>query len=274
MVRAYANEIIDNIENSDYVYKTINKNSQAWLNSSDISFNLKQLMTNAGFYLPLKKEESYKNLENWSQKYLEGMTSGALISHGSCYPYLFNITKEINKEINFPKKYSRLPSTINFFKMLENKTVLILSPISHLMKEMVVSGRLNKIYEHTNINFNKIEFHFLSGYVSTYPNRPGYGWNETFELMLDSVYNLCEKKKIDVFIPSSGCYGIPLCSDTYNQLEITSIYIGNYIHHLMGIRQKTSEAWAKTNIVNEHLRIDSDLNKFPNMNKIDKGRYI
>jgi hypothetical protein len=154
--------------------------------------------------------------------------------------------------------------------MLKGKNVLVLSPFKNQIDRMIKEGRLEKLYKKFKIS--DINFITIEAPISTYPNRPGTGWTDSFTKLKSNIDIQFKNIKIDFFTASCGCYGIPICEYVYSEHMCTSLYYGNWLNTILGIRQKCSLDWVSE--INQELRIDGDLAQYKNIEKIDDGRYL
>jgi hypothetical protein len=264
--------IHNQLNDSDFMYQPMKQDASKWLSSGDLDFNLKALMTNAGFYLSERFGNALSDLEHWKTAYISGILKGRLLSVPPAYPWFFGFSRRIQESLlsSYIPEYLHFPSSERFFEMLKGKNVLILSPFKNQIDRMIKEGRLEKLYK----NFKIFDINFISieAPISTYPNRPGAGWMDSFSKLKSDVDNQFNNVKFDFFTASCGCYGIPICEYVYSQYSCTSLYYGNWLNTMMGIRQKCSLDFVSE--INEELRIDGDLARFKNIEKIDDGRYL
>jgi hypothetical protein len=271
--------LLNKSEDENFYYQKMNEDETKWISASDTMFNLKALITNAGFYLASNVEDSIKDISIWKKKYLESFTDDnvKLFPYPPCYPWFLNIWGYLYREARLSGKsyvpnYVNFPEPEYFFNSLKNKKVLIVTPFKEIIDRMINENRLKNLYK--NFQISNIEFITISAPISTYPNRPDVSWSNSYNKLLDEVIKAIEiNQGIDIFTASCGSYGIPLCSEIYQKFDTTSFYFGNYLHTILGVRQGCSLNFG-SGIINDEMRIDSDLSKYKNMHLIDAGRYI
>lgn len=264
--------IHDRQNDSEFMYQTMRQDASKWLSSGDIDFNLRALMTNAGFYLSERFDSALDDLEQWKTAYLAGILKGRLLSVPPAYPWFFGFSRRIQESLlnSYVPEYLHFPSSERFFDMLKGKNVLILSPLKSQIDRMIEEGRLEKLYK--NFKITDINFITIEAPISTYPNRPGTGWMDSFAKLKLDIDNQFKNIKFDFFTASCGCYGIPICEYVYSEHSCTALYYGNWLNTLLGIRQKCSLDFISE--INEEFRIDGDLARYKNIEKIDDGRYL
>ena len=257
---------------SDYMYENMVQDRSRWLSSGDLGFNIKSLMTNAGFYLNESIQQAALDLNAWKDSYIRGILNGVLLSVPPAYPWYFSFWRRIQEFVSgaYIPTYMHFPAPEHFFAMLRGKKVLILTPFKEQIERMINEDRLRNLYKKFEIT--DMDLTIINAPISTYPNRPGSGWLDSFEHIKKEIDRQFLNKKFDFFTASCGCYGIPVAEYVYSKYDCTSLYYGNWLNTLFGIRQKCSLDFDAE--VNDFLRIDSDLSKYKNMEKIDDGRYI
>ena len=264
--------ILPNLNDKDFIFKKMNPDEYKWLSSQDFDFNLKALMTNAGFYFSENFEEAKNDLSYWAHKYLEGLKLGKLFLYPGAYPFFWNIWNFLENNNEQYVQYASFPDPQNFFKMLKGKKVLVVTPFKELLDRMISESRLKNLYK--NFIIDDIDFTFLQSPMSIYPHRPDLSWSASYNNLLNSASDFFINKNADIFLASCGCYGIPLTTDIYKKFNCPSVYYGNWLNTLLGIKQACSINFGNDGLINDQLRLESDLGKYENLNLIDGGRYI
>lgn len=269
-------DIIQNQRDAVYVNKEKLEDNCRWLTAVDTRFNLKALMHTAGFYYPDSSESAaevgMKDLNLWISKYLTGLASASLFSYPGCYPFFFNVWKYLKDQASFNGEHLNFPNPGKFFEMLKGKRVLIVTPFKTLFDRMVSEYRLKNLYH--DFVIDDINIITIEAPVSTYPNKPDTSWGASYKKLGSQVDQVFSNEKIDIFMASCGCYGLPLTTDVFNKYSCCSVYYGNYLNTLFGIRQKASKDFMAGKL-DESQRLDSDLSsRFEGMNKVDGGRYV
>ena len=267
-------EIVRSINDENFIYEIMSHGIDRWLSSGDLSFNIKALMTNAGFYFSENLETATSDILNWINCYINALlTSNAkLFPYPPCYPFFLNVQKGLSGiNPSYAPSYLHFPDPKKFFSMLKGRKVLILSPFKDEINRMLSEHRLRNLYDEFVIE--DIVFHVIEAPISTYPNRPNNGWSDTYNQLKQNISYAMASCKFDIFLASCGCYGLPIVSHVYHTYDCTSVYYGNFLNTLFGIRQNCSIDFEKGRI-KDHLRISGDLSKFKNVSLIDGGRYV
>lgn len=104
------NNVKPRIIDEDFMYSSEEqKIRRHWLDSSDASFNLRKLMTNAGYYPSF--EDSDNSFESWNRLYFEATKSvDALFPAPGCYPNFFNVQDVIFHETGRLVNYTNFPT--------------------------------------------------------------------------------------------------------------------------------------------------------------------
>lgn len=241
-----------------------------WLSTEDIEFNVRMLMTNAGFYFGDK--DAYGSLELWAKKYYAALSaSDRLFPAPGVYPNFFPVQEFLYRENGALSAYCDFPTPEQFYRSLAGRRVLFVTPFAHLINELVKTGKIRSLY--TDLEIPEFQIDTIPAYISTYPNRPHSCWNETYDVVWSQVKEALDAKPYDLFFASFGCYGLPLCHEVNAYSGCTSVYYGNFLNALFGIAQASSADFMKGRRRTENWAA-SDLSKYANVNRIDGGRYV
>lgn len=264
LIKKALQNIINNYNNEQYMY---NQYRECWMTITH-SLNqyetyLKLVMTNAGFYIDNNLENAFINLEFFVNKYKECIINCDYLMHYDFLnSYSFDILNEKKqfKKLNF---YEYNPYFIN--KILNNKSVLLLTPFKNKIDKIYNEGNITKV--RNDINFNSIDLVTIESFLTTYPNKTHTCFKETFEYYCNKIDEEFTKKNFDIFTCSVGCYGILLCDYVYKKYNVTSFYAGNAINAFFGI---TCNQFGTDNEFCEK----SDLNdRYKNIDKIENNMY-
>lgn len=235
----------------------------------DTSFNLRRLMTNAGFYTD--EPHAWESFSTWSSAYWQALAEGTILHHNNAFWYLPGILDAIYRHKQKIPEYRLCPDLSEFYSSLAHRNLLFVTPFAEAIHQQMTSGNIRHLYRH--IDIPEFSLKTLPAYISTYPNRPHAHYLETFDLMAGQVDNAVSGGGIDMFMASCGCYGLPLCHHVYRKWGITSVYIGNSANTLFGILQNASLNFQRDYRI-ENNWIRGDLGQYKNMDRIDKGRYL
>lgn len=144
-----------------------------------------------------------------------------------------------------------------WYKMLENKSVLLINSFAPLMVEQYENGNLHKLDQ----NFPKLRN--IYGYRTPYTffnNGPHDNFFET----LDEIISSINKISFDIAIIGCGAYGC-LIADAIHKNKI-AICIGSRVSHMFGVNpeMRDNNLWISS-IPKEYIP--------DNYKKIEGGRY-
>lgn len=262
-------ELVERADDADRMYQR----SQAshYLATDDIDWNLRRLMTNAGFYAPNEPGAAWKVLADWCERYLQALQSSTLSAYQAAYPFYFVIQRILWEASGHIPRYVRTPQVAEVYQMFAGKRVLFLSPLAEQAEQQVKSGRLKRIF--TRFELPEFSFRSLTAWMSTWPNRPHTSWSDTFARLCAAIDSIFREEEVDIFLASCGCYGLPICHYVRTQHGCRTLYLGNLAHAFFGIRQRgQSSAWRRGG--DSSLWIEGDLAKYRNVERIDRGRYL
>jgi hypothetical protein len=239
-----------------------------WLSSQDVEFNVRLLLTNAGFYFADGEDSS---IRLWCDRYFEALrTSTALFPYPNANPFFFIVQEELANRGPLPP-YVRFPAMKDFYRLMADRTVVFVTPFADLVRHQVASGRVRKLF--AGIEVPEFEIETIQSPMSIYPNRPDESWNDSFlrtVAQIDAKLASCESA---IFIASAGCYGMPLAAHASRHHRVPSLYYGNAVHGYFGIRQNGTAGLGAGNRI-EGNWVDGNLSKVPGVAHVDGGRYI
>jgi hypothetical protein len=244
-------------------------NAARYLTADDAEWNLRRLMTNAGFYVSTDAKSAWPIFCEWADAYIAGLRNSHLAWHNGASYYFVRPQRALHERIGLVPRYLRAPDVRKIYANLKGRDVLFASPMAHIVQEQVSSGRLWQLYKNFQVPIFSVRT--IPAWISTWPNRPHADWAETFRRMQDAIDQVHRERAFDVFVSSCGCYGVPISEYVRNRYGCAVLYVGNFAHTVFGIqgtqqqaeKGAVSEMWAK-----------SDLNRYTNVHKIDGGRYI
>ena len=263
---AQQREIISNLEDEEYMYASAQRSY--FLSASDVNFNLRRLMTNAGFYAPLQQED--ESLQVWCDLYYRAIkNSRMLFPYMAVLPNFLVVQDKILAE-GGEISYAGFPSHAAFYALLEGKDVLLVTPFASQINQLYADGRMFDLY--ADVKVPRFKLRAVPSYISTYPNRPHGSWLETFGALCAAIDQEFQNRPFTIFFASAGCYGMPLADYVHERYGGPAVYNGNWINALFGIRQACTEnAFASSRKL--HNWAKSDLASVPNVARIDGGRY-
>lgn len=234
---------------------------------NDIDFNIRRLMTNAGFYLRGDSASAWDTLKEWVERYISALRHSHLSWHNEHSLHYLKIQKALNAIYGVVPQYVQTPNRKRIYKNIAGRDVLFVSPLAHIVNKQVELGRLGELYK--NYEVPHFSLRAIPAWVSTWPNRPHADWSETFRRMCDSVDTAYRERPFDVFMSACGCYGLPISDYVRSRYRCSTLYIGHRAHTLFGLFPGQSDT-----SINRKMWERGDLSRYQNMDRIDRGRYI
>jgi hypothetical protein len=263
-------EIQENLPHHDYMYSRSSTLGN-WLTSKHTNYNIRRLMTNAGFYSSGDMNSFLSDFNNWGDLYLSALKqSNNLFLYPGAYPNYLMIERNIFSTTGIITDYKTFPSPTVFYRLLEGHDICFVTPFNKQIEELYNSRDILHLYK--DISIPEFSMRTIPAFISTYPNSPHAGWSDTFNTLKDLIDQAYRKRRFSLFFAASGCYGLPLCSYVNKQYGVPSVYNGNLLNTLFGISQKSNIDFMKDRKNLDKWRA-SDLDKVKNMKLIDGGRY-
>jgi len=184
--------------------------------------------------------------------------------------YYWKIQRNLHERFGVVPRYISPTGVYDFYESVQNKEVLFASPLAQLVREQAASGRLQKLYKDFEVPLFSVRT--VQAWISTWPNRPHSSWSDTFGRLCEAIEQEYRAKPFEVFVASCGCYGLPLCDFVRNRYGCSVLYIGHFSHVAFGVGCESR--WANARTPNPENWVHSDLGRYPNMDRIDRGRYV
>jgi hypothetical protein len=262
-------ELVRNPPNEEQMYKRGNPANA--FDADDFEWNIRALMTNAGFYPGDMPQTGRAVLADWCQRYSTALQENSLSTCAIACPAYLTIQREYWETSGTLPHYVRHPSTLEIYKLLEGHNVLFLSPLADAVNEQVRSGRVRHLYK----DYRMPEFNLeaIPAWISTWPNRPHGDWSETFGRTCDAIDVAYRARPFDVFMSSCGCYGLPVSDHVRKTYGAKVIYLGNIANAYFGVVQQGTKGFVNDR-TNPEMWIEGNLANVPNIARIDGGRYV
>lgn len=238
-------------------------------NTDDIGFNLRRLMTHAGFYTDTAQARD--SFSTWCRGYFDALAAGTILHHNKAFWYSLGVLAVIHQRTGTLPAHASPPPTQRFYQSLAGRRVLFVTPFADSVNQLVVSGALWHLYH--DIELPVFELEAIPAFISTYPNRPHTDYRETLDRLVHAIDTRISGSGIDFFLASCGCYGLPLCHHVYRQWGITCVYMGNSTNTLFGILQNTSLDFMRSHRIEANW-LRGNLGQYKNLERIDQGRYL
>jgi hypothetical protein len=248
-----------------------NSEKSHWMDTSDVNQNIADLMTNAGWYP--NDQFDINELRVWANLYLEAYLNADEIFRCpgiDMYECVLELIKTVSLGSGFC--YSNFPQRERFYDLLEGQSVLFLTPFAAEVRGLFDTGRIQSLW--TDLKLPKFHLEVIKAPMSIFPNRPGESWLATFNNLQELIRQSFAQNRHTLFFASAGSYGLPICNFVYSEFDIASVYGGNYINYLFGVRQNATE--------NDHFSdkrvlsnwVASTLGSIAGLTRVDNGRYI
>jgi hypothetical protein len=263
-LRSAIGKIAGKLSSEPEMYATSNASGN--LMHDDPDWNIRRLMTNAGFYMGSEPDRAWESLEDWARRYISAVCNSHLSWSNTKSLFFQRTQRALNEKSRFVPKYVESPGVRRIYDNIKGREVLFVSPLAHIVNEQASSGRLWKLYKDYEVPSFSVRA--IPAWISTWPNRPHSDWSETFARMRESVHAAYNERPFDVFISACGCYGLPISDFVRTQYGCSTLYIGHQTHKLFGILPVSSDR------INVEMWAKSDLGKYANMDRIDRGRYL
>lgn len=263
-LRATMEKITEKCSSEEEMYRNASR-SGTFIND-DSDWNLRRLITNAGFYVGRDPDRAWETLKEWLDHYISALCNAHLAWSNTKAYYFLRIQRALNEKNGFVPRYVEALNTRKIYNNIVGKEILFVSPLAHIVNEQISSGHVWKLYR--DFEVPSFSARAIPAWISTWPNRPHADWSETFARMCESVRAAHRERPFDLFIAACGCYGLPISEFARAEYGCSTLYVGHQAHRLFGILPVLSDR------INREMWAESDLGKYENMDRIDNGRYL
>lgn len=248
-----------------------NSKRRHWLDTSDVNRNIRDLMTNAGWYP--NDNFDISELRIWADHYYRAYVNAhGIFEHNGREMYEILLERKKIDSVGKGFEYYKFPGREKFYELLEGRNVLLVTPFAHEIQHIFESGKMWGLWK--DLDVPKFQLTTIQAPMSIYPNRPGKSWLDSFVGLQETIQRSFAQNEHSLFFASAGAYGLPICDFVHSTFNIASVYDGNHVNYLFGVRQNSTENLgisSKRDIDNWAI---SDLGKIEGLAKIDGGRFV
>lgn len=240
-----------------------------WCNPTDPLENLRRLHTNAGFYAD--SDAPLSSLQCWSEASIAALRCGDVVSaHITTWMYV--VAQELWRRNGTLVKLVQWPGEEAWYRFIGGQELLVVSPLAADLMEQHRSGRAFQLFH--DLPIMPYELRCLEAPISIYPNRPHRDFQASLDAILIRIDQAWQERPFQVFSAACGAYGLPLCQAVHERYGVASIYPGNILHALLGIEQRTTADWRRSQRLQQNWRTSDLLNAVPGLKRIEGGRYL
>ncbi len=262
-------EISSKLGDAEFMYSDAGTEKLNWMDSGDQNWNIRKLITNAGFYPSIDEDGS--TLNYWAEQYLEGLSNSRGMFRNPGVDFYENVIENLLLNARQSFNYINFPSRVRFHEMLQNQKVLFVTAFSLEIDEIYKNGKIFKLWKDYELPDFKLTT--VQAPMSIYPNRPDDDWRNSFEKLCHAIDEQFAKQDFSLFFVSAGAYGIPMANYVHQKYGVSSNSFGNYTNFLFGVRQNTTES-ESPELRNWENWAKSSLSRISGLATVDDGRYV
>lgn len=241
------------------------------LATDDPDWNLRRLMTNAGFYASHDPQRARQDLDNWCRRYLAALQKAPLIGRPEVRLMTYGIQRALAQTGETLLSEGPGWEKLELYDHMAGREVLMVSPMADLVNAQAERGAFQNLF--TDYQPPEFSVRAIPAPMSVWPHRPDDGWTASFEALCAGVAAAWTEKPFEVFVAACGCYGLPLSDHVARTFDVPVVYNGNMAHAFFGIRQAATER-IMAGRRNDAAWVSSDLARYENVARIDGGRYV
>jgi hypothetical protein len=157
----------------------------------------------------------------------------------------------------------------NINKFMENKTILLINPLSGLMHEQFISG---SVYKANNVNFPSVNGIIPYKNIYTFFNKgPNNNMAETFFELCNGIKEITQD--YDGAVISCGAYSCLIANYIFNELNKNVFVIGGELNDKFALKTTRHINHNPTFSYNEYWILVPDELKPNSYNEIEEGCY-
>jgi hypothetical protein len=247
-----------------------NSEKRHWMDVSDVNQNIADLMQNCGWY---SSDTFTSELRTWANLYCTAyMNATGIFRHPGLDVHESILELKKVREAGKEFSYFNFPNREKFYDLLKDHKILFVTPFAAEIRQLFDSGKIWNLWK--DLNIPRFHLETIQAPMSIYPNRPGSSWMDSFTQLKDSIRRSFDGNDHSLFFASTGAYGLPICDFVHSTFDIATVYDGNYINYLFGIRQNTTENDFHAGQRDIANWVTSSLGSIVGLARVDDGRYI
>lgn len=212
-------------------------------NPVDPLSSLRRLHAEAGFYA--SSHAPLESFKYWNQRTLGGLMAAALWYDSPHTLGLFlPVAQSLAVQGGRPPQLHRPPDPLEAYSLMGGREVLYVGPHSEHVAEQHRSGRCFELFD--DLAIEAFGLRVLTPPRSRHPHRPGLGFEQSLEGLLQEVEQLYRQRPFELLLADCGAYRLPLLWAARQRFGVRGLSSGLPLARLFGVQTAAESPWRET----------------------------
>lgn len=210
--------------------------------------SLRRLHAEAGFYA--SSHAPLESFQCWNQRSLGGLMAAALWCDSPHSLGLFlPVAQSLAVRGGRPPQLHRPPEGLEAYSLMGGREVLYVGPHAEQVAEQHRSGRCFELFD--DLAIEAFGLRVLTPPRSRHPHRPGLGFEQSLEGLLQEVEQLYRQRPFELLLADCGAYRLPLLWAARQRFGVRGLSSGLPLARLFGVQTAAAAPWRES-----HQRAD------------------
>ncbi len=216
---------------------------QAGADPSDPLAALRRLHAESGFYA--SSHAPLESFQCWNQRALGGMMAAALWCDSPHTLGLFlPVAQSLAVQGGRPPQLHRPPDPLEAYSLMGGREVLYVGPHAEQVADQHRSGRCFELFE--DLAIEAFGLRVLTPPRSRHPHRPGLGFEQSLEALLQEVEQLYRQRPFELLLADCGAYRLPLLWAARQRFGLRGLSSGLPLTRLFGVDTPADRPWRES----------------------------
>lgn len=210
--------------------------------------SLRRLHAEAGFYA--SSHAPLESFQCWNQRALGGLMAAALWCDS---PHTLGLFLPVAQSLAVgggrPPQLQRPPDGLEAYSLMGGREVLYVGPHAEQVAEQHRSGRCFELFN--DLAIEAFGLRVLTPPRSRHPHRPGLGFEQSLEGLLQEVEQLYRQRPFELLLADCGAYRLPLLWAARQRFGVRGLSSGLPLARLFGVQTAGASPWRES-----HQRAD------------------
>jgi hypothetical protein len=211
-------------------------------NPVDPLTSLRRLHAEAGFYA--SSHAPLESFQCWKQRSLGGLMASALWCDSPHSLGLFlPVAQCLAVQGGRPPQLHRPPDPLEMYSLMGGREVLYVGPHAEQVAEQHRSGRCFELFD--DLAVEAFGLRVLTPPRSHHPHRPGLGFEQSLEELLQEVERLYRQRPFELLLADCGAYRLPLLWAARQRFGVRGLSSGLPLSRLFGVDTPGETPWRE-----------------------------
>lgn len=212
-------------------------------NPVDPLTSLRRLHGEGGFYA--SSHAPLESFQCWNQRALGGLMAAALWCDSPHTLGLFlPVAQSLAVQGGRAPQLHRPPDALETYSLMGGREVLYVGPHAEQVADQHRSGRCFELFD--DLAIEAFGLRVLTPPRSRHPHRPGLGFEQSLEGLLQEVEQLYRQRPFDLLLADCGAYRLPLLWAVRQRFGLRGLSSGLPLSRLFGVETTGEAPWRES----------------------------